>query len=221
MLKPDGTPINGQTDGRELDGGKVYIQICLPGGACIPMLPDYQLDKNGKVSLSQANVNHLLDDVREPGVDVTRFEFHVMHVPGYTDDVKITVDKKGSHTLTLTESVCTHKCLVCGKCTTNSNESACAEKCPDHTYTISVTASGADLSNVKVKFTNGSKSISLALSGNTVTAKYKQLASSQVGAAASYTVTLEDVPADYTCSPASATVSETETVTFTLTAAQA
>ncbi|MDE6558230.1 MAG: hypothetical protein K2K39_03880 [Clostridia bacterium] len=220
VLLPDGTPVNGKTGGR--DGGLVDIQICLPGGACVPLKDSYPLGQDGKVSLSQANVNGMLDGIREPGVDVTSFEFHARHVPGCTDDVKIAVDKKGNHTLTLTESVCEHKCLVCGKCTAPaSSESACAEKCPDHTYTINVTANGADLSGVKVKIANGEKSMSFSLSNGGLEIKYKQLITTSVGAAASYTVTLENVPQGYTCSPASKTVSNTETVTFTLTAAQA
>lgn len=216
VLLPDQTPVNGQTGGK--NGGKVDIQICLPNGACIPLLPEYSLDENGKITLSQSQINELLEDVNTTGGDVTYFEFHAMHVPGCTDDVKISVDKTGNHTLTLTESVCEHECLVCGKCTSaGSKESACAEKCPDHTYTVNVVANGADISNVKVKIANGERSISLALTDGALTASYKQLISA-IGAAASYTVTLEGVPTGFTCSPASYNVSDTQSVTFTLTA---
>lgn len=211
VYNPDGTAINGQTGGR--NGGPVDVQICL--NACVPLLPEYSLDKNGKLSLSQKTINELFDS----DTNVTEFTFHAMNVPGCKSDVEIEVHGKGNYTLTLETSVCEHKCLICGKCTTNSTEPACAEKCADHTYTINVTADGASLSGVKVKFTNGENSMQFSLT-NGMQIKYKQLITTSVGAAASYKVTLENVPQGYTCSPAEVTVSDTQTVAFTLTAAE-
>lgn len=90
----DGQAVNGQTDGHM--NGKIFTQICKPGEQCFP-LTELGLfpDANGKLSLSQAQVNTLLHS----DTDVTVFVFHAWYVTGYKDDCEIEVNGKGDYTL--------------------------------------------------------------------------------------------------------------------------
>lgn len=91
----DGQPVNGQTDGSAA-GGKVELQICLPDQACFPL--DVYPDANGKISLSQSEVNTILFEDN----DVTVFIFHVMGVSGHKSDCEVTTEGKGDYTVEVT-----------------------------------------------------------------------------------------------------------------------
>ena len=103
LVYEDGQPVNGQTDG-SLAGGKVATQICLPateGGMCI-ILPNASIypDANGKLSLSQAQVNELFGS----DTDVTVFIFHAIGVKGHKNDCEVAVNGKGDYELKITVS---------------------------------------------------------------------------------------------------------------------
>lgn len=92
----DGQPVNGQTDGSKSDG-KVELQICLPDASCFP-LDNYSADANGKISLSQSEVN----SITFSETDLTVFIFHVIGVNGYKHDCEITTAGKGDYTVDVT-----------------------------------------------------------------------------------------------------------------------
>lgn len=99
----DGKAVNGQTDGN-LTGGKLWTQVCLPGqgAVCVPLQGfDIYPGANGKLSLSQAQVNQVLSAVNPSGEDVTHFIFHVMKVTGYKEDCEVEVNGKGDYTVTV------------------------------------------------------------------------------------------------------------------------
>ncbi len=105
-----GQALNGQTDGN-LEGGKVATQICLPDGACSPLvLASIYPDANGKLSLSQARVNELfaalptVSNYKDEAGNVTQFVFHAIGVKGYKNDCEITVNGKGNYELKITVS---------------------------------------------------------------------------------------------------------------------
>lgn len=87
----DGTKVNGLTGDK--NGGKVFVQICLEGGSCVPLTAT-SIDENGKISLSEAEVKTLLK------VDtVTSFVFHAFDVKDGVADASIVINEKGTHTL--------------------------------------------------------------------------------------------------------------------------
>lgn len=101
----NGQAVNGQKDG-SLEGGKVATQICLPDGACSPLvLANIYPDANGKLSLSQAKVNELFSTLptvanyKDEAGNVSQFVFHAIGVVGYKGDCEITVNGKGDYTL--------------------------------------------------------------------------------------------------------------------------
>ena len=97
VVYEDGSPVNGQTDG-SYNGTKVFMQICLPGQNCYP-LTDVELGANGKINLSQEQVNEILHS----STDVTVFEFHVIEVTGHNENCSVlTENGKGDYTLTVT-----------------------------------------------------------------------------------------------------------------------
>lgn len=100
ILYEDGTPVNGQTDSKT--DGKVWIQICMmgEGGMCVDLnFGSFQryADKNGKLSLSQKEIN----DCFLSETDVTQFVFHVRNVKGCNDNVEKEVNGKGDYTVTV------------------------------------------------------------------------------------------------------------------------
>ena len=106
----NGQAVNGQKDGN-LEGGKVATQICLPDGACAPLvLANIYPDANGKLSLSQSKVNELfatlstVSNYKDEAGNVTGFVFHALGVTGYKSDCEITVNGKGNYTLKITVS---------------------------------------------------------------------------------------------------------------------
>ncbi len=100
LVYKDGTKVNGQTDG--VGGTKVATQICLPGanGACFPLnfgkSPVYP-DENGKISLSQKQVN----EITGSATDLTVFVFHAVHVKTQGTDYEVNVNGKGNYTVTI------------------------------------------------------------------------------------------------------------------------
>ena len=103
ILYEDGTPVNGQTD--STTDGKVWIQICMmgEGGMCVDLnFGSFQryADKNGKLSLSQKEIN----DCFISQTDVTEFVFHVRNVKGCNDNVEKEVHGKGDYTITVTKA---------------------------------------------------------------------------------------------------------------------
>ena len=99
----DGTAVNGKT--ASTTGGAVSLQICLPGGTCVPLNPamgDPSLNEKGEVSLSQEFVNEVLKSFTNSDEDVTVFEFHVLNVKNCKSDCKIAVNGKNDYKLTLT-----------------------------------------------------------------------------------------------------------------------
>ncbi len=76
----DGTAVNGQTGGS--NGGKIASQFCANGQCKHSALTGIYPDENGKITLTQAEVNELFGSTE----DVTVFEFHVLNVSGYKDD---------------------------------------------------------------------------------------------------------------------------------------
>lgn len=157
VMGSDNTAINGQTGGA--NGGLVNIQICLPDGACIPLLPEITLGADGKVQLTQEQVDEYFEELDGITGSVTEFEFHAMDVPGYVYDCSIPVNGPGEYTLVLTEKapeaphVCESECPFCGKCTdADCTESVCAEKCEGHVYNLTITLpDGSAASGAKVK----------------------------------------------------------------------
>lgn len=102
LVYEDGSPVNGQTDGNIQ--GKVMTQICLPGegAACISLsFQNIFPDANGKLSLSQSQVNTFFGD---PSTDVTVFVFHSKYVTGHKEDCEVAVNGKGDYTLIVTVS---------------------------------------------------------------------------------------------------------------------
>lgn len=101
IVYEDGTAVNGDTDG--VNGGKVTTQICMPDGSCVP-LAQMQIypDANGKLTLSQAQVNQYFSAFVTDGSDVTVFVFHVIGVPGHKNDCEVAVNGKGNYTVTVT-----------------------------------------------------------------------------------------------------------------------
>lgn len=106
----DGQAVKGQADG-SLEGGKVATQICLPDGACAPLVvANIYPDANGKLSLSQEKVNELfstlssVNDFKNEAGDVDRFVFHAIGVKDYKNDCEIEVNGKGDYTLKITVS---------------------------------------------------------------------------------------------------------------------
>lgn len=57
------------------------MQICIDD-SCFPLPTDYKLDANGKLTLTQAQVNTLCGS----DTDVTVFVFHVTYAEGYNSD---------------------------------------------------------------------------------------------------------------------------------------
>ncbi len=157
VMGSDNKPINGQTGG--VDGGLVSIQICLPSGACYRLSPEITLSEDGKVGLTQAQVDEGFADIEGVEGPVTEFEFHALYVPGYENDCSIPVNGPGEYTLVLTEKepeaphVCESKCPFCGKCTdADCTESVCADKCEGHVYNLTITLpDGNAASGAKVK----------------------------------------------------------------------
>lgn len=102
IVYEDNTAVNGQTGGA--GGGKVATQICLPDGSCVPLVDPIGIypDANGKLSLSQAQVNEFFSQYVTDGSDVTVFVFHVIGVPGHKNDCEVAVNGKGNYTVTVT-----------------------------------------------------------------------------------------------------------------------
>lgn len=101
IVYEDGKAVNGLKDG-SLDG-VVMTQICLPGGSCIPLYPDFKADENGKLSISQAKINEFLQELTGTDKDVTKFVFHVMNVPNHKADCEVEVDGKGDYKVIVTK----------------------------------------------------------------------------------------------------------------------
>ncbi len=104
IVYEDGKAVNGLKDG-SLDG-VVMTQICLPGenGSCIPLHPDFKVDENGKLSISQAKINEFLQELTGTDKDVTKFVFHVMKVPNHKADCEVAVDGKGDYKVIVTKA---------------------------------------------------------------------------------------------------------------------
>ncbi len=102
IVYEDGKAVNGLKDG-SLDG-VVMTQICLPGGSCIPLYPDFKADENGKLSISQAKINEFLQELTGTDKDVTKFVFHVMNVPNHKADCEVEVDGKGDYKVIVTKA---------------------------------------------------------------------------------------------------------------------
>ncbi len=102
IVYEDGKAVNGLKDG-SLDG-VVMTQICLPGGSCIPLYPDFKADENGKLSLSQAKINEFLQELTGTDKDVTKFVFHVMNIPNHKQDCEVEVDGKGDYKVIVTKA---------------------------------------------------------------------------------------------------------------------
>ena len=102
IVYEDGKAVNGLKDGA--DGGVVMTQICLPGGSCIPLLPDFNPDANGKLSISQAKINEFLKDLAGTDGDVTKFVFHVIGIPNHKEDCEVEVDGKGDYKVIVTNA---------------------------------------------------------------------------------------------------------------------
>lgn len=199
VVGSDNTAINGQTGGA--NGGLVNIQICLPDGACIPLLPEITLGADGKVQLTQEQVDEYFEGLDGITGSVTEFEFHAMDVPGYVDDCSVHLNGPGDYTLVLTEAEpetpheCESVCPLCGKCTdADCTESACAEKCQGHVYNLTITlpdgnaASGAE---VKVVASSADKIDAIYTAG--ADGKFTLdlvKTSSYAGVAQSYTLTV-------------------------------
>ena len=102
----DGQAVNGQTGGSygldndETKNTKVATQLCI-GENCISLpMANIFPDANGKLSLSQAQVNQLFSS----DTDVTEFEFHALNVVGYKSNCVVNVNGKGDYTLQITLS---------------------------------------------------------------------------------------------------------------------
>ena len=98
IVYENGTPVNGEADGN--DGGKVHFQICTTmcidlGVPAINKFPD----KNGKISISQADINTWFGST----TDVTVFTAHAIGVKDHKHDVEIEVNGKGNYTITVTK----------------------------------------------------------------------------------------------------------------------
>ncbi len=108
----DGQPVNGQTDGTVADDyetthqGKVATQLCDVDGNCFPLAgKNIFPDANGKLSLSQKQVNDIFSSNGTPVTeDVTVFVFHVIGVNGYKNDCEVEVNGKGDYTVKVTLS---------------------------------------------------------------------------------------------------------------------
>lgn len=146
IVGSDDQPINGQTGGAE--GGPVFSQICLSNGACAPLsLSGYSIGADGKVILTQSQINEMLEDypdyADEDG-NFTQFAFHVLGVPGYKKDCEIAVNGPKEYTLKLElpqaeVHVCESVCPLCGKCTDEDcTDAVCADKCEGHTYNLTL-----------------------------------------------------------------------------------
>ena len=99
IVDENGKAINGQTDGQ--NGGKVMTQICIDD-ICIPLaMQNIYPDKNGKVNLSQTQINTLFANAMTVTGDVTEFVFHVINFPGYAPDCEVAVKGKGNYTVHL------------------------------------------------------------------------------------------------------------------------
>lgn len=101
----DGKPVNGQKDGSN-EGGKLATQICLPNGGCAPLtLANVYPDANGKLGLSQAQVNEMfaslsgVENYKDENGNVTEFAFHAIGVVGYKHDCEVEVNGKGNYEL--------------------------------------------------------------------------------------------------------------------------
>lgn len=98
IVYENGNAVNGQTDG-SLAEGKLMTQICLPGDACLPLTSlGLYPDANGKISISQTQVNGLFNST----TDVTVFVFHAIGVKNHKNDCEVEVNGKGDYTLTIT-----------------------------------------------------------------------------------------------------------------------
>lgn len=100
----DGTKVNGQTGSK--NGGKVNTGICKldDGGTCYQLnTKGYYPDENGKLTLSQAQVNAVANSTE----DFTKFTFHAYNVKdGKTNtdgllDSEVEVNGKGTYTVTV------------------------------------------------------------------------------------------------------------------------
>lgn len=98
ILVYEGGDKDGQPVTTNYEGGTVFTQICLPGvgATCNPV--GKGPDANGKISLSQAEVNSLLHS----DTDVTVFVFHALYVLNENSDHAIEVNGKGEYTLKVT-----------------------------------------------------------------------------------------------------------------------
>ncbi len=75
-------------DGTALNAENVETQICDDSG-CKPLfLKGIYPDANGKITLTQAQVNEICGS----DTDVTKFAFHVINVDGYNPDCSFEVD---------------------------------------------------------------------------------------------------------------------------------
>lgn len=104
IVYEDGTAVNGQKDGLAATGGKVTTQICIDTN-CLPLsLQNIYPDENGKLSLSQKQVNDIFGLAITVNEDITKFVFHVVNVPGHKDDCEVTVNGKGDYKVTVTNN---------------------------------------------------------------------------------------------------------------------
>lgn len=101
IVDANGNAINGQTGGA--NGGKVNTQLCIDE-ICLPLaLQNIYPDENGKLSLSQKQVNELFATAMTVTGDITKFDFHVINYPGHAEDCMTAVNGKGDYTLKLTK----------------------------------------------------------------------------------------------------------------------
>ena len=93
VVYPDGSAVNGTTDGTAGDGSKVYIQICDAETENACALPK-QLGANGKLSVPMSSLGAVLQGL-------TRYKVNVMALPeGYTAE-PVYVNGPQSVTITL------------------------------------------------------------------------------------------------------------------------
>lgn len=65
-----------------------HMQICINDSCFFLSNDDYKLDANGKLTLTQAQINEICNSK----TDVTVFVFHVTYVEGYNSDCAYEVD---------------------------------------------------------------------------------------------------------------------------------
>ena len=98
VVYEDGKAVNGQKDG-DGDNGLVRVQICEPDKLCYPFHNKYPIGEDGKLTLTQSQVNEILGS----DSDVKVFVIHVLGVTGHKQDCELTVNGPGNYTVKITK----------------------------------------------------------------------------------------------------------------------